>query len=66
MMRFIYDENRKKLIINHENTMFKTYTEIIGKYSALFKQYECDLKISISWSDFKVKSSDCRLPFHTR
>ncbi len=65
MMRFIYDKNRKKLIINHENTMFKTYTEIIGKYSALFKQYECDLKISISWSDFKVKSSDCRLPFHT-
>ena len=51
MMRFIYDENRKKLIINHENTMFKTYTEIIGKYSALFKQYECDLKISISWRD---------------
>lgn len=27
-------------MINHENTMFKTYTEIIGKYSVLFKQYD--------------------------
>ncbi len=65
MIRFVYDKNRKKLIINHENTMFKTYTEIIGKYSVLFRQYDCNLKISISWSDFKIKSSDSRLPFHT-
>lgn len=65
MIRFVYDKNRKKLIINHENTMFKTYTEIIGKYSVLFRQYDCNLKISISGSDFKIKSSDSRLPFHT-
>lgn len=42
--------------------MFKTYTEIIGKYSALFKQYECDLKTVYPGviSRSKVLTADCR------
>ena len=63
-MRFVYDESKTQRIINHEERMLKTYSEIVGSYSSLFKQCDCSLEVGLLWIDSSTgKRSDRRLPF---
>lgn len=64
-MKFAYDKSKAHCIINHENIMLETYSNIISKYSPLFEQYDCSLEVGLFWIDSSTeKRSNRRLPFH--
>ena len=65
MIKFAYDKKMEQHIINHEDTMLETYSQIISNYSSMFKQYDCSLEVGLFWIDFFAeKRSKYRLPFH--
>lgn len=67
-MKFLYNEDANQLIIDHETTMFRRYTEYIYGFSMQFAQYDCDLKVELLWNNSFGRElfgpfCDKRLPF---
>ncbi|MFR6065423.1 MAG: hypothetical protein ACLUH5_05185 [Eubacterium sp.] len=60
---FIYTPEKSEKIINHEEQMFKKYSDIIDEYKNLFKEHNCTLKTGLIWTNFKDECFDNRPPF---
>ena len=63
-MKFVYTSDKDDEIVKHEKIMLEKYSNILDSYRAIFKEYNCSLKVGYGWENFlKKEHSTNRLPF---
>ena len=64
LMKFVYTSDKDDEIVKHEKIMLEKYSNILDSYRAIFKEYNCSLKVGYGWENFlKKEHSTNRLPF---
>lgn len=52
LMKFIYTSDKDDEIVKHEKIMLEKYSNILDSYRAIFKEYNCSLKVGYGWENF--------------
>ncbi len=55
LMKFVYTSDtsdKDDEIVKHEKIMLEKYSNILDSYRAIFKEYNCSLKVGYGWENF--------------
>ena len=56
LMKFVYTSDKDDEIVKHEKIMLEKYSNILDSYRAIFKEYNCSLKVGYGWEKFQKKN----------